>query len=166
MVSEVELYLIRAEDEFLLASTDMKLSTDAETKKKLGVPIEKTFFHSVISHSYYSIFYSAKAYLLNKRIKTKVPNEHKKTYLKLKKLVRKGILSEELLKIYINELEKADNLLEIFKTEKGKRGTFTYNIKSEANQPYAQESINNAQIFVSSIKSIIENQSKEKEELN
>ncbi len=155
MDSEVELFILRAEDEFLLASSEMKMSTDMKVKEALGIIENKTFFHSVISHSYYSIFYSAKAYLLNKGIKTETPSEHLKTYLELKKLAKEGILSKELLDIYEDEIEKADSLLKIFKEEKSKRGSFVYNVKSEANKPYAQESIDHARIFISSIKSIL-----------
>ena len=156
MDSGAELYLIRAEDEFLLAEKDMQISTDIKIKGLLGIPAEKTFFYSVITHSYYAIFYSAKAYLLTKGIKTEVPEEHKKTYEEFSKFVKSGILDKELLEIYNNEITKADSLLQIFKSEKKKRGTFTYNLKSEANLPYAKESIENSKKFVSSIKSIIE----------
>ena len=155
MDSEVELYILRAEDEFLLATTDLKLSTDIKVKETLGIEENKTFFHSVISHSYYSIFYTAKAYLLNKGIKTEIPNEHLKTYLEMKKISKEGILSKELLDICENEIEKADFLLKIFKEEKRKRGSFIYNVKSEANKPYAEESIEHARVFISSIKLIL-----------
>ncbi len=73
MDSEVELYLMRAEDEFLLAENDMKSSTDLKIKEILGIQKNKTFFHSVIAHAYYSIFNCAKAYLLSKGIKTTAP---------------------------------------------------------------------------------------------
>jgi len=155
MDSEVSLYLIRAEDEFLLANKDMQLSTEQKIKEILGIQKEKTFFYSVITHTYYSIFYCAKAYLLSKGIKTIAPEEHKKTYEEFAKFVKKGILDEELLKIYENEITKADSLLKIFKIEKKKRGLFTYNIRSEANIPYAQESIDNARKFISLIKILI-----------
>lgn len=79
MDSEVNLYLLRAEDEFLLSQKDLQISTEDKTKNFLGIPKDKTFYYSVISHAYYSIFYAAKAYLLNKGIKTKIPNEHNKT---------------------------------------------------------------------------------------
>jgi len=154
MDSEASLYLLRAEDEFLLAQKDLQLSTDIKTKEFLGIPLEKTFFYSVISHAYYSIFYTAKSYLLIKGIKTKIPNEHKKTYKSFKKFVRKGILDKELLEIYDTEIIKADYLLKIFKSEKAKRGTFTYQMKSESNLPFAEESIENARKFISSIKKI------------
>lgn len=155
MDSEIRLHLIRAEDEFLLAEKDMQTSTDLKIKEILGILPEKTFFHSVISHSYYSIFHAAKAYLLNKGIKTEAPEEHRKTYKEFSKFVFVGELNKELLGIYENEIEKADSLLQIFKLEKKKRGTFTYNVKSEANLPYAMESIENAREFVSMIKKVL-----------
>lgn len=155
MDSEVNLYLIRAEDEFLLAKNDMKASIDLKVKEILGLQKEKTFFHSVIAHAYYSIFNCAKAYLASKGIKTEAPEEHKKTFNEFAKFVNNGILDKELLTIYENEMEKADSLLKIFKIEKKKRGIFTYNVKSEANVPYAKESIENAEKFVSMIKSIL-----------
>ena len=155
MDSEINLYLLRAEDEFLLSQKDLQLSTDDKTKDLLGIPKDKTFYYSVISHAYYSIFYAAKAYLLTKEIKTKVPNEHKKTFKEFKKFVKEGVLDKELLKIYEAEIIKADFLLKIFQSEKKKRGTFTYQMKSEANLPFAEESIDNARKFISNIKAIV-----------
>jgi len=155
MDSEANLHLIRAESEFLLAENDMKASTDFRVKEILGLQKNRTFFHSVIAHAYYAIFNCAKAYLKNKGIKTKAPEEHKKTLKKFSELVNNGILDKELLKIYEEEAFKADSLLHIFKTEKKKRGVFTYNIKSEANLPYARESIENARKFISTIKNIL-----------
>jgi len=153
MASEAELYAIRAEDEFLLAEKDMLISTDAKVKAELGIPIGKTFFYSVISHAYYSIFYCAKAYLFSKGIKTSPPEEHKKTFNAFKKFVDIGVLEAELLKIYEDAAIKADALLGIFKREK--RGMFTYNLKSEANIPYAKESIENARKFVANVKALL-----------
>lgn len=89
MDSEVELYIIRAEDEFLLAQKDMEISTNSRIKEVLGIPKEKTFFYSVITHSYYAIFYAAKAYLLTKGIKTRPPEEHKKTFEEFSKIIKK-----------------------------------------------------------------------------
>ncbi len=155
MDSEVSLLLARAEDEFLLAKKDMQISTDKRIKEILGILQDKTFFYSVIAHSYYSIFHTAKAYLLSKNIKTVPPEEHKKTYNLFSKFVHNGELDKELLIIYESEIMKADSLLAIFKDEKKKRGMFTYNVKSEANRPYAQESVNNAEKFVSTMKNIL-----------
>ena len=156
MDSEVKLYINRAEDEFLLAENDMKSSTDLKIKEVLGIQENKTFFYSVISHAYYCIFYTVKAYLLSKGIKTEAPEEHKKTYEEFKKIVDSGELDKQLLDIYEKETEKAEVLLKILFKEKRKRGIFTYNLKSEANLPYAQESIENSRKFVSIIKSTLE----------
>ena len=156
MDSEWKIYLNRAENELILANVNLDISIKPELKKILGILLDKTFFNDVISESYYSIFYSAKAYLLFKGIKTYAPEEHKKTYEEFKKLVESGKLDRELLEIYEIENEKAEVLLKIFFYEKRKRGNFTYNLKSEANIPRAEESIKNAKKFVSTIKHLIE----------
>ncbi len=91
-----------------------------------------------------------------KGVITQAPDEHQKTYEKFKTFVDRGILDNELLRIYENEISKAESLLNIFFREKDKRGRFTYNIKSESNLPYAKESIENAKKFVSVIKAILE----------
>ena len=49
MVSEAKLYLDRAEDEILLSKIDLELSTNNKTKEFFGIPVEKTFYYSVIS---------------------------------------------------------------------------------------------------------------------
>ena len=63
-------YLDSAENELVLADANFLLSTNEEAKIKLGVSLNKTFFNNVISESYYTIFYSAKAFLLFFGIKT------------------------------------------------------------------------------------------------
>mgnify|MGYP001557785132 CR=1 FL=1 len=62
MVLEYELMLARAEDEITLAKIDMEISISDELKERFGILSGKTFFHSVISHAYYAIFHSARAY--------------------------------------------------------------------------------------------------------
>ena len=129
--------------------------------KELQVDVFKieqpeTYYSSVISHAYYYIFYSAKAYLAKKGIKTETPEEHKKTFEEFKKLVLRGVIDKELLKIYEDIIVKADTLLGIFKTEKKKRGTFTYQKLSQANLEPARESIENAKIFFKHIRMLCE----------
>ena len=85
-----------------------------------------------------------------------MPEEHRKTLQEFAKFVNNGVLDKELLIIYESEIAKADALLKIFKVERKKRGIFTYNVKSEANIPSANESIDNAIKFVSVIISLIE----------
>ncbi len=151
-----KLYLEKSENELILAESLMKISEENNLKSLLKINKNQTFYTGVISHSYYSIFYAAKAYLINKNIKTKLPNEHKKTYEKFKRFVRSQKLSKEIIKIYEKEIIKADSLLHIFKTEKRKRGKFVYKKLPEANKSPAQESIENAQRFFKIIHSLLE----------
>ena len=156
MDSEVKLYLGRAEDEFLLAKKDFQISINNGLKETLGIPKYKTFFHSVITHAYYAIFYCAKAYLLSKGIKTRPPEEHKRTYEEFRKIITKEKFNSNLVKVYEDEVMKARTLLEIFSKERMKRGRFTYHVRSEANIPYAKESIENAKMFLITLKIVLE----------
>lgn len=89
-----------------------------------------------------------------------MPEEHKKTYEEFQRIVLSGELDASLLYLYEAEIIKAEALLNIFFQEKKKRGIFTYNVQSEANIPYAQESLRNSKKFVSLIKAIILGESK------
>ncbi len=151
------LYLERAENEIKLAEIIMSLSNDPGLQLNIfKIENSTTFFSAVISHSYYSIFYTAKAYLLKKGVKTKPPSEHKKTYKEFKKFVEKGIIDQELLKIYEEVLVKADNLLGIFKVEKKKRGEFTYEKLPQANLEPARDSLENSKLFFKHIRKLCE----------
>lgn len=147
MDSKVELYLKRARTEMnmgilLLKSSGNKLLNDFD------IPEDETFYSGVISHCYYSVFYSAKAMLLTKGIDTKAPEVHKKTLDEFKKhFIDSGILDMKLLMIYKKMIVKAEILLQIFKSEKKKRGDFTYNTISQANIEPANESLENAKTF-------------------
>lgn len=163
---KIKLYLDRAENEIINAKNDFNISLNKELKERLSIPIEKTFFHSVISHCYYAIFYIAKAYLTLNDIITKMPSEHKKTYKEFRKFVKSGKLNVELLEIYEIETTKAETLLNILALEKSKRGKFTYDLNAQANMPVAQESLQNAQKFCSILKAIIENEEEKKQNEN
>ena len=157
MDSRVNLYLQRAENERDLAQALLELSQNNEIKTMLNLIEDRTFYSAVISHSYYSIFYCAKALLLTKNIKTDFPEVHKKTLEEFKKnFVDTGMLDVSLLKIYSKMIIRADELLELFKIEKGKRGNFTYNILPQANFEPAKESVNNCFKFFSNINKVIE----------
>jgi len=157
MDSLVKIYLERAENEFRFAKVAFNLSGSEEFKIKLGANKRDTFYSSVISHCYYAIFYSAKALLLSRGIKTKIPNEHKKTYEEFKKnFVDSGKMDKTLLKIYGDLIIKADELLSLFAYEKRKRGNFTYKTISQANKEPAKESLGNALLFFKNINVIIE----------
>lgn len=149
------LYLDRAKNELDLAKAIFKLSIESELKKEFNLKEDSTFFSNVISNSYYCIFYSAKAFLSINGIKTEMPDEHKKTLDEFKKLADTGVIDKELLKIYNEIVIKADDLIGIFKTEKSKRGKFTYKKLPQANLEPAKESLDNAEKFFKHINLII-----------
>ena len=151
-------YIERAGNEIVIAETLNKISIDLQTKQSFGIDDKMTFYSSVISHAYYAIFYSAKAILLTKNIKTSFPEVHKKTYEEFEKyFVKTGTLDVKLLKIYKEMIIKADYLLEIFKDLKINRGKFAYKTIPQANKEPAEKSLENAKTFVSNIIKVIEN---------
>ncbi len=159
MDSKAKIYLERAENEFRLARAIFNLSEKENLKIELLANPDDTFYSAVISHCYYCIFYSAKAILLTKKIETKVPNEHKKTYDEFKKnFVDNGLLDKHLLEIYDDLIVKADELLKLFADEKWKRGHFTYKTIAQANIEPAKSSIDNAIKFLSNVKKVAENE--------
>ena len=154
MSDESELYLQRAENEIVVAQMLFDISSNTNIQKE-QFKIEKsfTFYSTVISHSYYCIFYYAKAILINEGIKTNAPEVHKKTLEAFETyLVKTGKLDVELLKIYKKMIVKAESLLQIFKSEKKKRGDFTYNTISQANVGPANESLDNAKTFLKNLR--------------
>lgn len=158
MDTMVSTYLKRSENELMIAEKLKILSDDEEAKDFMKIPEKITFYSAVISHSYYSIFYSAKAILLTKDIRTFSPEVHKKTFEIFREhFVHTGILDMKLLEIYRKMVIRADELLEIFRDEKWKRGNFTYNTIPQANKEPAEDSLKNAKTFVSNIEKVIQN---------
>lgn len=156
MDSMVEIYLERADTEFMAAESLKRLSEQEKAKADFGLPHDATFYSSVISHSYYSIFYAAKAMLLTRGIRTWAPEVHRKTYDAFEKhFVMTGILDKKLLEIYDEAMVRASDLLGIFRGEKRKRGDFTYKIIPQANRNPADESLANAKVFVSNIRKVV-----------
>ncbi len=151
-----KLFIHRAENEIKLALIILKISEEVSLQKEIfSINEPETYYSAVISHSYYSIFYSAKAYLSFKEIKTSAPEEHKKTFEEFSKFVQNGELDVELLKIYKEIIVKAESLLGIFQKEKSKRGDFTYRILPQANVEPAKESLNNSKIFFKHIYNVL-----------
>src|SRR3989344_6497905 len=157
MNDESELYIQRAENEIVVAKMLFDISSNsALQKEQFKLERDFTFYSTVISHSYYCIFYSAKAILIKNGIRTKAPEVHKKTIVAFEKyLVETGNLNVELLKIYKKIIVRAEELLGIFSTEKGKRGEFTYQKLPQANKEPAKESLDNASFFFKNINKII-----------
>jgi len=157
MDSMAEIYIERARNEIMAAESLKKLSEEKTQKQTFRIPSNMTFYSSVISHSYYAIFYAAKSILLTKGIKTSAPEVHKKTYDEFERhLVKTGLLDVKLLEIYKEAVVKANDLLQIFKREKWKRGNFTYNTIPQANKIPADKSLKNAKFFASNIIKVIE----------
>ncbi len=153
---DLNLLITKAKNELEIAKILFKLSSEELKQKEVfNISKEDTFYSAVITHAYYCIFYSAKTYLLDKGIKLKAPEEHRKTYEKLREFVKLGILDVELLRLYEKVLIKAETLLEIFKFEKSKRGKFTYRKLAQANVEPAQESLDNAKTFFKHIYNLI-----------
>jgi len=156
MDSIIEIYLDRSNNELMAAECLKRLSEKEDYKEDFNLPEDASFYSSVISHSYYAVFYAAKAILLSKRIDPKSPEIHKKTFEEFNKnFVKTGELDVSLLKIYKKMFVRADELLEIFKDEKWKRGHFTYQTIPQANKRPADDSLKNAKFFVSNIMKVI-----------
>ena len=138
----------RAGNELLIAELLQKISGDKNAQNYFQIKEETTFYSGVISHSYYCIFYCAKAMLLTKNIKTDAPEIHKKTFNAFKEMfIDSGTLDATLLIIYQAMIVRAEGLLEMYKLEKKKRGVFTYNTIPQANRLPAEESIMHAKDF-------------------
>ncbi len=153
---DLKLYIHRAENEIKLAEIIFAISDEPAIQRKMfKVKEPETYFSAVIAHSYYSIFYGAKAYLANKGIDIMAPEEHKKAFAEFKKFVESGELNVELLKIYQEAIVRAEYLLGIFKEEKKKRGEFTYRTMPQANKEPAKESIAHAKTFYKNIFNIL-----------
>src|SRR3989338_11691969 len=143
-----KLYIHRAENEIKLAEIIFMISEKPNIQKEtFKVNDPETYYSAVIAHSYYSIFYGAKAYLAKKGVEVSAPEEHKKSFNEFKKFVESGEIDVELLKIYQKALIRAEHLLGIFKEEKKKRGEFTYRTMPQANKEPAKESIEHAKTF-------------------
>ena len=100
MDSNIDIALNRADNELLLARAVQLISENAKVKKEtFTLPEEITFYSAVISHAYYSIFYSVKAYLISKSITIPEQGQHNAIYQKFKQFVKKGEIDKELLVI-------------------------------------------------------------------
>lgn len=157
MDTEVKLLLDRADNELLAAKALKKVSENENLKNNLSIPTKTTFYSAVISHSYYAIFYSARAALLSVGIKISAPFIHNKAYDNFKKeFVDNGKLDKHILDAYETMLVRAEDLLHIMKEEKSKRGKFTYKTFPQANKDPAEDSITNANLFFTHIKGLLE----------
>src|SRR3989338_833260 len=148
MDSKVDVYMKRAKSEIDSAEILFIASNKEDVKAQFSLDPQSTFYSGVISHSYYAIFYCAKAMLLTRKIETESPEVHKKTYDEFKRIfVDTGALDAKLLLIYRELIIRAEALLGLYREEKKKRGDFTYNTIPQANKEPAGYSIQNAKTF-------------------
>lgn len=88
MDSKVKLYIERGENEIDLANVIFKVTEDKQLQKEsFNLSKTQTFYSAVISHCYYSIFYLAKAYLLNKGVDIKLQKNIKRLLMSLVSLL-------------------------------------------------------------------------------
>jgi uncharacterized protein (UPF0332 family) len=150
------LYLEKAENELVLAESLFKISSESSLKERLNIRTKDTFYSAVISHAYYCVFYSARAYLISKGIKIPEQGQHQAVYFGFKRMVQQGLVQKELLEIYENVKIKAEVLLGIFQSEREKRTQFVYKTTAQANIQPARGSLENAGTFFKHLNDIIE----------
>ena len=152
---KIELLLNRSKNDLLASEALFAISTKKDLKKTHELNEEITFYSNVINLAYYSIFYSAKAFLLSKNIQTSPPHEHNKVLERLKFLAESGVIDTELVTVFEKESIKASMLVSIFEEEKEKRGKFTYRKLPQSNKQPAEESLRNTMFFRKTIIKII-----------
>ncbi len=154
---KVKILIERAENELLASRALKMMSEDVSLKNLTELPPDTTFYSAVISHAYYAIFHSAKAYLLSKNVSLPEQGQHQAVYFSFRSAVRNGDLDAELLALYEEVKIKAEALLEIFEKEEKNRAKFTYKTVAEANKEPAESSIKNARTFFTHLRGLIEN---------
>ncbi len=161
----VDFFLKNADDSLDAAKALFELSTDPEKQKFLGF----TSFNGllwVVNASYYSMFYMARALLENEGIKIKTDlSVHAVTFDTLVTLFYlTGKLQREFLEDFVEAQEnatellgkqKADELIEAYFYEKGKRSTFTYDMGEVLVKSKAKTSLERAQKFRRELKKIV-----------
>ncbi|MEK6846449.1 MAG: hypothetical protein AABY26_06835 [Nanoarchaeota archaeon] len=160
-----DFFLANAEKSLNSANALYDLSTDKGMQLKTGY-INFDGFLWVVNACYYSMFYMARALLENEGIKIKTDlSVHAVTFDAIicffylnGKLQKKMIEDFADAKEEVAELlgkQKADQLIEDYFWEKGKRATFTYNTKEVVIRAKAKTSIDRAKKFNQEIKGII-----------
>ena len=161
-------FLTNAKDSLRTARCIYDMSTNKDYQEYTGYEGLKGFLW-VINTSYYSMFYMARALLENEGIKLGTDlSVHSLTFDALiHYFYLTGKLQKRLFKQYIeaqeeaNELlgkQKADELIEEYFWEKGKRGKLTYETEEFAIQSKAKTSLDRAIKFNLEIKKILESQ--------
>ena len=161
----VDFFLTNAEKSLNSANALFDLSTDADMQQKTGYQNFDGFLW-VVNASYYSMFYMARALLENEGIKIKAElSVHALTFdAVINFFYLNGKLQKRLIEDFAeakeeaNELlgrQKADQLVEDYFWEKGKRATFTYKTNEVVIRTKAKTSIERARRFNEEIRKAI-----------
>ena len=162
----VDFFLTNANDSLRTARCIYDMSTNKDYQEYTGYEGLKGFLW-VINASYYSMFYVVRALLENEGIKLKSDlSIHSLTFDALiyyfyltgklqKRLFEQYIEAQEEANEFLGK-QKADELVEEYFWEKGKRGKFTYETEEFAIQSKAKTSLDRATKFNTEIKMIIE----------
>jgi len=161
----VDFFLSNAEKSLNSANALYDLSTDKDMQQKTGY-IDFDGFLWVVNACYYSMFYMARALLEKEGIKIKSDlSVHAITFdAVIVFFYINGKLQKKLIEDFADakdeagELlgkQKADQLIEDYFWEKGKRATFTYNTKEIVIKAKAATSIERAKRFNQEIKKIL-----------
>ena len=160
-----DFFLANAEKSLNSANALYDLSTNKDMQHKTGY-INFDGFLWVVNACYYSMFYMARALLENEGIKIKSDlSIHSITFDAVVNFFYiNGKLQKKLIEDFANAKEeasellgkqKADQLIEDYFFEKGKRATFTYNTNDIVVKTKAKTSIERAKRFNQEIKKII-----------
>ncbi len=160
-----EFFLTNAEDSLNSARALFVISTNKDYQMYTG-NVGLRGFLWVINASYYSMFYMARALLESERIRIKSDlSIHALTFDALVYyFYLTGKLQKKLFEYYVESREesaellgqqKAEDLIEDYFWEKGKRSAFTYEIGEFAMQSKAQTSLERAKKFNREIRKII-----------
>ncbi len=161
----VDFFLSNAEKSLNSANALYDLSTDKDMQQKTGYTNFDGFLW-VVNAAYYSMFYMVRALLENEGIKIKSEvSIHAITFDSVISLFYlNGKLQKRMVEDFADAKEeasellgkqKADQLIEDYFWEKGKRATFTYNTKEVVIKAKAKTSIERAKRFNLELKKMI-----------
>ena len=153
--------IIKRKDELAKAKYIKNAELSLKVANELLESTNKPYLWIIVI-SYYAMFYSANAVLLNLGYKTQDKIVHKVTNEALIALVleklKKGLLEDyEIIREDAMEIAsiKAESIIEDYESELGKRSKFQYNMLEETKEAKAKTSIKRANEFVFEMKKLI-----------
>lgn len=169
-----DFYLKTAKTSLKVADILFALSSDIETKRKLGLEEDFECYMWAVVCSYYSMFYAVNSALATRSIKIGDEIVHKAAlnclifyFLKTGRLAKHlleeyEIMQDEVLELIGSEQKilqkmqkRAFELIQSFDFERKKRGTFQYKITIDVKKTVAQTSLNRAKNFLFEMEKLI-----------